>query len=571
MLKHLEIYNLGIIESQILELDKGFTVITGETGSGKSMLLGALEMLSGEKISKERIRKDAEKAKVQAIFELTAPQLEALPYYLPEDFSKNLIEELEQEENRTLILSREVKLQGGNCRLQNHLVTQNTLKQVSKFLMDIHGQRENQKIFDIKVHEHLLDAYGKDILEETQQQYEKAYQHYENILSEKKKINIDEHKRQELLDLLDYQIEELESLNLQVGEDEKITKHIEKMETKSALYQYFSDSLAYLSELEDNNVQFCLSQSLYSLKQAKNLLPQIEKIQETLEEASEKIEYVRQKLFRALDNLSYDENVLNKYHNRLEKIQDLKRKYNMDIPALLKLLEEKKEEYKRLNELEEVLDTLREQEKQAQTELFSLAKALHQKRLEVAQFLEKAINQELKELYMPFAQFKVDIEFLSLDKRKKTGLDKISFLIEANKGEGFKSLAQTASGGEASRIMLAIKTVLAEKDMPMLLVFDEIDAGVSGEAAAAVGEKLKKISQFAQVICVTHSAYIASMAAQHIKIYKEESSERIQSKLRFLTYNERIEEISSLLSGNSNRKASLALAEALLNKAKTPV
>lgn len=570
MLKHLEIHNLGIIETQVLELDKGFTVITGETGSGKSMLLGALEMLSGEKVSRDKIRKDTDKAKVQAIFELNSTQLEELPQVFSEDFYQDLFSS-DEEDTLDLIISREVKQQGGACRLQTQLVPQSVLKQVSKFLVDIHGQRENQKIFDIKVHERLLDAYGKVELEESQKEYLSAYQALEDILSEKKNLDLDEKQRQERLDLLQYQIEEIEALHLQEGEDEKIKKYIEKMEAKASLYQYFSNSLAYLSELEENNVQFCLDQALQALRPAQSLLPQVEKIQEQLEEASEKIESVRQKLYRALENLSFDENLLNKYNHRLEKLQDIKRKYASDLPELIKSLEEKREELKRLEDLEYILENLEAKEKEAKENLLKAGKKLHQKRQEVANQLEKAIDKELKELYMPFAKFKVELEFLSIDKRKKSGLNKIAFLIEANLGEGFKSLAQTASGGEASRIMLAIKTVLAEKDTPMLLVFDEIDAGVSGEAAAAVGEKLKKISRFAQVICVTHSAYIASMADQHIKIYKEEESQRIHSKLKFLNRSEREEEISNLLSGHSNKEASLALAKALLDKAKASV
>lgn len=567
MLRQLEIKNLGIIEHQSLELEDGFTVITGETGSGKSMLLGAIEMLTGEKVSKDKIRKDTNKAVVQALFDLREKDKENL-LVLQEEGLFDFSELLDQGEEAELFLTRELKTQGSVCRIAQQMVPQNVLKQVSKQFIDIHGQRENQKIFEVKTHERLLDAYGKEKILPFLQAYEKDYLALEEILQEKSKLDLDENTRKEKISYARYQLKEIQELAPKLKEDDYLEKQIKQLSTKSYLAEHLQTALDSLTENEDRNSYFYLQTCISALSSCLESLPKLQTLIESLREAGEKIQSVSQKLYRGLENLDVEEGKLETLENRLASIEYLKRKHGGSIEKILLFAKEKKEEIAFLVDAKERLETLEEEEKKAEEKLLLSARQLHEARLKVAQDLTQAINKELTELSMPLAKFKVDLLFEKIEKRKKTGLDKIEFFIEANAGEGYKALAQTASGGEASRIMLAIKVVLAKKDSPMLLIFDEVDAGVSGEAAAAVGEKLKKLSQDAQVICVTHSAYIASMANAHIKIYKEVEDGRSQSKLKVLNESEREEEISTLLSGNANKEDSLRLAKALLAKAK---
>lgn len=586
MLEVLEIQNLGIIKELNMDLQPGFTVITGETGSGKSMLLGAIEALQGERMSKDKIRTGSSKFAVRAIFNVDKKyQPELYNFLLEQNFLVDENEkagydmEISQENNNdfevfTLNLSRELKQNGGNiCRLNGTLINLQLMKQISSYLVDIHGQRDNQLIFDSSIHRKLLDNYGAEIVNPYLQAYRELYDKYQLILSKEKKLGFDEEQRKDLINLTKMQLKEIESINPQEDEDMELEKTIKSLQAKeklalqlNAALQCFEAQTDDSSALGFNELASRIAGSLVNAAEIYSKMSDKVQLWENVITQSRDLQNYLEKI---LDSLDFDAELLAESQERLNLLKRLKDKYSLNINELRAYYNKKKNYLDLLLQAKEALQKLAKAKENTKKELIEKAKLLSEVRQKLAEKLQKEVEEVFIDLYMPEAKFKIQLDFMPEEVFNKDGMDKLEFLLEANKNEGFKSLAKACSGGEAARIMLALKSVLARADNMEVLIFDEIDSGVSGEAAAAVGKQLRLLSRYAQVICVTHSAYIASMAQNHYKIYKSEDEEgRIQSYLQVLTDSERVREISQLLSGQADIKLSEDLAMSLLNKAR---
>lgn len=610
MLECLEIENLALFEKAKLEAQNGFTVLTGETGSGKSLLLSAMDAILGEKFSKDKMRAEAKYTRVNAHFllnekdhaevltllremQLLGEEVVEVAKARQEDaikLERKTTENIEasfenkqvflqdnevlREESMTqkyaLTLSREIKLSQSSsiCRINGSLVKLTDLQSISRLLMDVHGQRANQGIFSVETHLKLLDRYASQYLEAEQNAYQKAFERRKKIQQKRKQLGMSESQRQERMAFLRFQLQELESLDFVEDEEKKLQEELQVMYLKKKVTQTLNLCLNYFYGESEMGALSFLGEARKNLKTLTQYFNKATELVERLERIEEESSGIAKELERWKEHFGMDELLLQEKEEKLSLLQQLKRKYGPSLTEVLKSRKEKRQQLDLLEQAEYALQRLQNAENENTIELLQAGRALRSKRKVYAEKLEKAINDELKELEMPQARFKVQWQELEIEQAQANGLDKVAFYIEANKKEGFKPLAQTASGGEAARIMLAIKSVLAEEDACDVLVFDEIDAGVSGKAAAAMGKKLKELSRFTQVFCVTHSAHLASMADHHFKIFKTEQDGRIYTHLQSLKEEERVQELTLLLAGNSHLLPAQDLARQLIEQAK---
>lgn len=559
MLSTLDIKHFALIESASLDLKPGFNCITGETGAGKSLLLGAIEAITGKQANRELIRKGADLATVDAVYTDVYSLLsrdEEIESYLDKDEDQ-------------IILSREIRSNGKNlCRINGRPVTLSLLKSVGDKLADIHGQNDRQLIFDKDKHLELLDRFGHQEIYPAYENYQKAYKALQEVRRQEKILVADPEERKALLESLEYQINEIEEVNPQVGEDEVLREQRALLQNKE-------------------KIKTALLQSLISLEgagESSGAINQMEEVSSNLQDLSiwnsdyegilietndliDSIYNLKNKLQDDLEYIESQGNQLDEIIRRLDKISRLKRKYNFTIEAVWDFHDRAVNKRKELIDAADNVDKLQKKKEQVIKILYERATILSELRKKWADKLQAGIEKELKDLGMSAARFKVEFKKFSLSDAKSYGLENAEFMIASNKGSDFKPLSKTASGGEASRVMLAIKVILAQADELQLLVFDEIDTGISGETSAIVAEKLKLLAKSHQILCVTHQAQIASVADQQFYIYKASDAETTKTYIKPLNQVEREHEIARLLSGNSDDEQSLILARKLLNKA----
>ncbi len=559
MLSTLDIKHFALIESASLDLKPGFNCITGETGAGKSLLLGAIEAITGKQANRELIRKGADLATVDAVYTDVYSLLsrdEEIESYLDKDEDQ-------------IILSREIRSNGKNlCRINGRPVTLSLLKSVGDKLADIHGQNDRQLIFDKDKHLELLDRFGHQEIYPAYENYQKAYKALQEVRRQEKILVADPEERKALLESLEYQINEIEEVNPQVGEDEVLREQRALLQNKE-------------------KIKTALLQSLISLEgagESSGAINQMEEVSSNLQDLSiwnsdyegilietndliDSIYNLKNKLQDDLEYIESQGNQLDDIIRRLDKISRLKRKYNFTIEAVWDFHDRAVNKRKELIDAADNVDKLQKKKEQVIKILYERATILSELRKKWADKLQAGIEKELKDLGMSAARFKVEFKKFSLSDAKSYGLENAEFMIASNKGSDFKPLSKTASGGEVSRVMLAIKVILAQADELQLLVFDEIDTGISGETSAIVAEKLKLLAKSHQILCVTHQAQIAAVADQQLYIYKASDAETTKTYIKPLNKVEREHEIARLLSGNSDDEQSLILARKLLNKA----
>ena len=522
MISTLHIKNIGIIDEIMIDFSKGFNILTGETGAGKTLIIGALGIVAGGRFSKEMIRKGENHSFVE------------VSIYLP-NHPKAV--------DGNIIISREIFENGRNtCKINGRLVTVNELKEFMNNIINIHGQNDNQNLLNKENHIKYLDKFlGKEFLSK-KNEYTELYNKYVDINRKLKENYGDEKEKQRKLDLLNYQVNEIKNASLKINEDvpleeqrnliinaEKISKSLNEadMQINENALNSISIAIKKLEKIEDINIKY--QKTLSSLKSNYYDLQEI-----------------------AIDlnhynsDTSFEEKERDEIENRIDEINDLKRKYGNTIEEILNYKNEVEEEIDKIENLEEKNKELKTELTKVTVELEKRAIELHETRQKYGIELETKINSELADLEMPNAKFKVNIENTNFN---KDGPDEIEFLITTNKGEDFKPLIKTASGGEMSRIMLAIKTVLSDVDEVPILIFDEIDTGISGKAGNAVGEKLKTISKNHQVIIVTHLASIAAKGDSNYYIYKEVEVDNTKTRIKNLNEQEVIEEIARIASG----------------------
>ena len=559
MLSTLDIKQFALIESASLDLEPGFNCITGETGAGKSLLLGAIEAITGKQANRELIRKGADLATVDAVYTDVYSLLsrdEEIESYLDEDEDQ-------------IILSREIKSNGKNlCRINGRPVTLSLLKSVGDKLADIHGQNDRQLIFDKEKHLKLLDRFGHQEIYPAYENYQKAYKALQEVRRQEKILVADPEERKALLENLEYQIKEIEEVNPQVGEDEVLKEQRALLQNKEKIKTALLQSLISLEGAEESNG--AINQMEEVSANLQDLSIWNSDYEGILIETNDLIDSIYNLKNKLQDDLEYIEsqgNQLDDIIRRLDKISRLKRKYNFTIEAVWDFHDRAVNKRKELLDAADNVDKLQKKKEQVIKILYERATILSELRKKWANKLQDGIEKELKDLGMSAARFKVEFKKFSLSDAKPYGLENAEFMIASNKGSDFKPLSKTASGGEASRVMLAIKVILAQADELQLLVFDEIDTGISGETSAIVAEKLKLLAKSHQILCVTHQAQIAAVADQQFFIYKESDDETTKTFIKPLSQAEREHEIARLLSGNSDDKQSLILARKLLNNA----
>ncbi len=522
MITTLHIQNIGIIDDLNVELGNGFNVFTGETGAGKTLIIDAINIISGGRFSKEMIRKGADFSFIE------------LNLYLPGN-------ELAIDDN--IIVSREINLNGKNqCKINGRMVTVAELKEFMNSIIDIHGQNDNQKILNPKYHIKYLDNYGGDKIKTNLDSYKELYKKYVEIKTALKENLGDDKERQRELDLLQYQFDEIDKANLKINEEEVLKE-------KSTLFQNsekINNSLSEANEECDNAIDL-VNNAIKTLDKISNIDDKYNEKLSELKSIYYEIDEFSRDIASLNDDVYFDEDERNEIEERLDLITSLKRKYGNSIEEILEYKDKIEADIEKINNLDATNDKLRKELKDIEIKMEEYGKKLHTDRVKISTELCEKINKELQELEMPNAKFYIEItDNKTFNKR---GKDNIEFYISTNVGEDKKELAKTASGGEMSRIMLAIKTVFANTDNTPIMIFDEIDTGISGKAANSVGTKLKLIGKNHQVICITHQPSIAAKGDQNYYISKETKDDRTHTLIKHLKELEVLNEIARIASG----------------------
>lgn len=522
MITTLHIKNIGIIDDLSIELGEGFNVLTGETGAGKTLIIDAINVISGGRFSKEMIRKGENYSFIE------------MNLYLPEN-------PIAIENN--IIVSREIHTNGKNsCKINGRLVTLTELKEFMSNIIDIHGQNDNQKILNSKYHIKYLDNFIGDRIADIKEKYRALYKKHIEIKKELKANLGDDKEKQRKLDLLQYQFDEIDSANLKENEEEEL-------EEQRKIFMNSEKIGKALNQADMSLGEGAIDKINEAIKAVEKISDLDKKYEDTLCQLKG-VYYEVQELSRDISSLNsdmyFDENERNEIEERLDLIFSLKRKYGNSIKEILDYKENVENEIERINNLETYNEELKTELQKLENEMQELALKMHEIRVNVANELNIKINKELADLEMPNARFITNINKTDFN---KNGIDEIEFFISTNIGEDSKPLAKIASGGEMSRIMLAIKTVLANTDSTPVLIFDEIDTGISGNAAKSVGEKLKIIGKSHQVLCITHQPSIAAKGDVNFYINKDSQDGRTFTKVRKLSEEEIINEVARIANG----------------------
>ncbi len=539
MIGTLHIRNIGIIEDLSIDLNKGLNVLTGETGAGKTLIIDSLQIISGGRFSKEMIRRGETNSFVE------------LCMYEPEN---------REFQDGTIIVSREINNNGKNmCKINGRMVTVNELKSFMSKYIEIHGQNDNQNLLDNKLHLNYLDGFIGNDIRKTKEEYLKLYLEYNEVKKELKENFGDDKEKQRKLDLLQYQVNEIEEAGLKEKEEEELEEK-RKMFLNS---EKISENLTNADSLIGENAIDSISMAIRALEKIENIDKKYEDTNSNLKSIYYELQELSRDINSYKEDIYFDEEERNFVEERLNLISLLKRKYGNTINEILNYKNEVLEEIDRIQNLEEYTNKLNIRKKELENKMDILADKLHSKRKEYATILSENINNELVELEMKNAKINIHVE--KREEYIKTGKDNVLFYIRTNIGEEEKELSKIASGGEMSRTMLAIKKVLADSDKMPVLVFDEIDTGISGKAANSVADKLKSISKKHQVLCISHLPNIAALADYNYFISKEVTDKRTKTNIKLLEEKEVIEEIARISSGEIN-DITLKYAERLRNK-----
>lgn len=556
MLLELTIKNFAIIPFLHIDFHQGMTALTGETGAGKSIIIDAMGLLAGGRSSSDYIRHGEEKCLLEGVFEWpTQPEFFALMEELGIDQSESF-----------LIVQRDMSRSGKNiCRLNGRAVPLVQLRRVGTYLVDIQGQNEHQELLQPEKHLSLMDHFGSKAFKQQLKVYQEHYSDYQKLLKKAREIKQNEQSYVQRIDMLRFQQEEIEQAELEPGEEELLLEERAKLVN----FQKIVDALGKTHEIlsaDTHSLTDGVGLALSEIQEIEGLDESYLKISENLQSAYYLLQDVASETSRQLDYLELDEARLDEVMLRLETIRQLKRKYGESIPAILTYYAEISEELEAMTGFENQLEeyTQRLQEKQAI--VFEYAQTLHQERQKIARQLEKAIMQEVTELYMENTRFeirfKTDSEMLN-----ETGMDQVAFYLSTNLGEDLKPLVKVASGGELSRILLALKAIFSREKEMTSIVFDEVDTGVSGRVAQAIAEKIAKIARHSQVLCITHLPQVAAQADYQYFISKEVQDGRTQTSITQLDDQMRVHEIARMLSGSEITALTMEHATELLQLA----
>lgn len=559
MIEDLSIKNFALIEDINISFGKGLNVLTGETGAGKSIIVGATGLILGERAQTDLIRKGAKICEVSGI--IRADQ--------DNRYKKKIMDKgVEFEDDNTFLLKREVNMDGRNrCFVNRNIVTLSMLLEIGESLMDIHGQHEHQMLLRQVVQREVLDNYGN--LDKEVDAFQGIYQEYQSKKAKYDELIASQAQRQQKIELYKYQIQEIKNARLKESEEGELEKELRILANAEKLYGLAGKAYGLLYE-SDNSVVGALGQIKRDIGAMVKIDPGIEKISKDMEDSIFRLEDIADQIRVYLDKINFEPDRLEEIQSRYEFINSLKRKYGLELKGILEYLKQIEEELDSLKIIVEGKDDLGAELEKLEGNLRERANNLSKKRGEVARRLEREVEKELKGLGFERIRFCIKCS-KKLDKDGKpvigtAGMDEIEFLIAPNIGEDLKPLKSCASGGEMARIMLGLKTVLARSDEVSTLIFDEIDAGISGGMGTIVGEKLLKLSKNHQVICITHLSQIACFAHNHFKVDKKLEGRRTKTIIKRLSDRERIDEIARMLGGHRPTEITLKHAKELLNR-----
>ena len=535
MLLHLHVKNLALIRETEIDFTEGLNILTGETGAGKSIIIGSMTMALGGKVSREMLREDADYALAELVFSSEHPEL-----------LKRLKELDIPAEDGQIILSRKISGGRGICRLNGETVSAAVLKEISSYLIDIHGQHEHQSLLNKKKHLEISDAYAHEPLSSVRQRMAESYQSFQRLKKELEQSSEDTGSRTREQSLLEFEIQEIEDAKLQEGEDRELEQSYQRMVNGKKILEALT-MVRMLCSGEDASASEQTGRACRELSGAVRYDDTLQTLNSQLQEIDSMLADFGRELENYAESLEFSEQDFHETEERLNLVNHLKARYGSSIAEILAYQEEKQKRLDILLNYEQYTENLRRDYEKALEELKGFCREAHLIRREEAQKLSELMKEQLAELNFLDVRFEIDVE--ETEHLSSNGFDDVEFLISTNPGEPLKALGKIASGGELSRIMLALKTVMADQDAIDTVIFDEIDAGISGRTAQRISEKLALIGKSRQVICITHLAQLASMADSHYCIEKRAVDGSTVTDIRRLEEKEVTEELARILGG----------------------
>ncbi|MGE6908031.1 DNA repair protein RecN [Staphylococcus warneri] len=539
MLQTLSIKQFAIIDELEIQFSDGLTVLSGETGSGKSIIIDAIGQLIGMRASSDYVRHGEKKAIIEGIFDIDNSKdaihvLQDLNIDIDEDF---------------LLVKREIFSSGKSiCRINNQTITLQDLRKVMQELLDIHGQHETQSLLKQKYHLQLLDDYADDQYSDLLSQYHDVFNRYKSKRKELEELESADQALLQRLDLMKFQLEELTEASLKEGEVDQLETDIKRIQNSEKLSLALNN--AHMTLTDENAITDRLYELSNFLNEINDIVPdKYVKLKEEVDQFYYTLEDAKHELYDEMTNTEFDEQVLNELESRMNLLNNLKRKYGKDVSELIAYQGKLENEINKIENYEQSTSQLREEINDLYKQVIKVGKSLSAKRRKVARELRDHIVSEIQNLQMKDAN--LEISFKPLDEPNIEGIEFVEFLISPNKGEPLKSLNKIASGGELSRIMLALKSIFVKSRGQTAILFDEVDSGVSGQAAQKMAEKMRDIAEYIQVICISHLPQVATMSDHHLLISKHTTEDRTTTQVKELENDDRIDEVARMISGAS--------------------
>ena len=544
MIAELSIKNFAIIETLSVSFEKGLTVLTGETGAGKSIIIDAIHLLAGGRGSQEFVRFGEKKAEMEGLFLIESQNH---PVY-------KVCEQLGIEiEDDMVVLRREIHATGKSvCRVNGKLVTIAILREVGQTLVDIHGQHEHQELMNPEQHLQLLDFFGQEKLANTLAAYQELFEEFQQVNKRLTELTHNEQKVAHRLDLLQFQLDEIGAANLKMNEDEDLLEERNKISNYEKLYQSLNNTY-YAIHGEQKGLDW-IGHAMSESEDLESIDKNLKEVYEVISNSYYQLEEIMYRVRDEIEDLEFDPKRLDFIESRLNEIKNLKRKYGSTVEEILQYSSKIEEELETLQNRDSHIHQLQEKLQSLVDDLELEAHALTVERKIVATDLTEQIHKELKDLYLDKAIFEVNVtkkleKSTGKLKYQKHGVDEVEFYLTTNPGEPLKPLAKVASGGELSRIMLAMKSIFSKHQGVTSIIFDEVDTGVSGKVAQSIANKIYNVSVGSQVLCISHLPQVAAMADTHLFISKDVDGERTKTKVKPLSVEEKIAEIGRMISG----------------------
>ena len=544
MLLNLHVKNLALIEEVDVDFEKGLIVLTGETGAGKSLILGSVNIALGNKASKDMIRKGTDYSLVELTFSVSencAKQLKKYDIYMEED---NIV-----------TVTRKISEVRSISKINGETVNIKTLKNVMSLLIDIHGQHDHQSLLYTKNHLDILDKFAKDSILELKEQIKEEYSKYTKLIKKLEEFNIDEGQKAREIEFAEYEVNEIESANLKPEEDVQVEEEFKKLSNSKEIVSALSEIYNALSYETAGGLGDIINKAVMDINSIKGMDEKISQFQTELYDIDNLCRELTSQIYDYNSGMDFNPEYVREVEERLDVINHLKLKYGNSIEEILRYKEEKEEYLEKLNNMTDEMENVKNQISELEGTLNNLCTKLSEQRKKAAKELEVLVKQALVDLNFIAVEF--EIQITRKESIGENGFDNVEFMISTNPGESVKPLVKVASGGELSRIMLAIKSILATEDDIDTLIFDEIDTGISGQTAMKVAEKMAKISRNHQVICISHLSQIAAMADSHYLIKKTADENSTTTSIKKLTRQQSIEELVRINGGSGITEAGL--------------